>query len=281
MSVDHTLSVPPSGSSALKSGAVVGATSNAVSVCQSTASVCYFFGVTFANTGSGNSSLYFGAAVGSNVFLENCAISAGCTGGLQNVVFSSSGSLVTLKNTTYAVTTTTLSAGPINGPLIWKDTASAYSGVIANAAGRNGLFQPASGPTLIEGVDLSSSLFNGNNLVWSGGSVGGSTGGYLCFKNCKLNSGCTIGQLYGGGNPTVVIDLVRCDSGGTNYRNERYSQYGVMLSNVGVYRSGGASDGATPVSHQITTYTNSISWFAPFVAGQSRSGTRSPGRTGS
>ena len=69
---------------------------------------------------------------------------------------------------------------------------------------------------------------------------------------------------YGGPNNNGVLDLVRCDSGGTNYRNERYSQYGVMVTNTNVYRSGGASDGATAVTHQITTYTNSLTWWTPY-----------------
>ena len=77
LSVDHTLSVPPSGSSALKSGAVIGATANAITVANSTASVAYFYGFTIATTGSGNGGMAYGAAGGSSLVLRKLHVQSG------------------------------------------------------------------------------------------------------------------------------------------------------------------------------------------------------------
>jgi hypothetical protein len=60
-----------------------------------------------------------------------------------------------------------------------------------------------------------------------------------------------------------MVDVINCDSGGTNYRNERYRYEGTLTTETIIVRSGGASDGATPVSHKIVTSANS-KWPQPF-----------------
>jgi hypothetical protein len=59
------------------------------------------------------------------------------------------------------------------------------------------------------------------------------------------------------------VTLIDCDSGATNYRNELYRFGGNQVTETTIVRTGGASDGTTPVSWKIITDANAR-WIAPF-----------------
>jgi len=109
--------------------------------------------------------------------------------------------------------------------------------------------------SLIEGVDLSAlgagkALFA--TLVVNAKAV---------FKDCRL--GASVGVAGAITVAQTTVDLIRCDSGDTNYRQERYVFEGVLTTETTIVRTGGASDGTTPISWKIVT-TASPKWFAPF-----------------
>jgi len=60
-----------------------------------------------------------------------------------------------------------------------------------------------------------------------------------------------------------LVDLIRCDSGATNYRTERYAYQGTQTVETTIVRTGGASDGTTPISWKIVSTANS-KWVIPY-----------------
>ena len=142
-----------------------------------------------------------------------------------------------------------------NGGFYWKNTASAVQG----ATLPTNLFDNSAGRTanaLIEGVDLSA-LGSGKTLV--GSNPNPST--YI-FKDCKFGSSVTVSATptAQGDAETVVI---RSDSSGTNYIEQKYTYTGTMTDELVIVRTNGATDGTTAVSKKAVTTANS-QWYAPF-----------------
>lgn len=128
------------------------------------------------------------------------------------------------------------------GVINWRNTPNpCFTGTIPNPPMR--LFAGNGAAILIEGVDLS--------------SVGGSTlftdsqgGGPIVLKNCKLHTGAITGGAISG-EAGLVIDLVNCDTGANTWRNERHTLEGDLVTSNTIFRTGGAVDGVTPISHQV------------------------------
>ncbi len=87
--------------------------------------------------------------------------------------------------------------------------------------------------------------------------------GSFVFKDCKLPSGFTVGTpLTPAG---VFTDLIRCDSGATNYKAARYRYEGTETTETTIVRTGGATDGTQSQSRKIITTANA-KWVRPFEA---------------
>jgi hypothetical protein len=74
------------------------------------------------------------------------------------------------------------------------------------------------------------------------------------FINCKLNASATVAT------PSVrysEVSLINCDSGATNYRHEKYTYEGTQTVETTIVRTGGATNGTTPISWKIVTTANS------------------------
>lgn len=73
------------------------------------------------------------------------------------------------------------------------------------------------------------------------------------MRNCKIPSGVAVSTGSQPGPGGVVVLMHNCDSGDTNYRlaNARYA--GTVVSETTIVRSGGASDGTTPMSWHMAT----------------------------
>jgi hypothetical protein len=78
-----------------------------------------------------------------------------------------------------------------------------------------------------------------------------------------LGSGVTIAATPTGYNN--FIDVIRCDNGNVNYRTERWLYQGTQTTETTIVRTGGASDGTTPISWKFTVNAN-VSRFQPFEA---------------
>ena len=109
----------------------------------------------------------------------------------------------------------------------------------------------------VEGVDLSGA---------TGGIAEGVIGttGALILKDCKLAASPTIISLPATpGQAVLDVQIVRSDSGDTNYRSERHNYLGVQTTETTIVRTGGATDGTTPIAWKIVTSANSR-WEWPF-----------------
>lgn len=226
----------------------------------------YFYGITFSCGTGGSSATFQIGTVGSPGMLifDSCKLKLGTSGGTNSVINfhgNSSGSddsIVELINTTYdgSVTQHGLRVGC---KFIWRNTPNALVGSL----GYTTLFnQPASFIPVAEiiGVDLSA-LGSGKNLV----NVGSASHGRWTFIDCKLGSSVALatGSIPGQGGPDVTF--INCDSADTNYRYHKQVYQGTITQETTIVRTGGASDGTTPVSRKMVSTANS-KFFSPLVS---------------
>jgi hypothetical protein len=140
------------------------------------------------------------------------------------------------------------------GNLVWKNTASALIG--GTYPGTNGLFTGAlSGRVHIHGVDLT----NLTNRIIPTAATGQGTTDFL-VENCKLGSATVFGTILTRG---VSLRMVNCATGATNYKYYRSEYSGTEEDETTVVRTGGASDGTTPMARKISTTANA-KWWWPF-----------------
>lgn len=236
---DHT-KWPSPGSGDLKTSATVTTTGNsAITISGSS----YWYGVQFsAGTGAVTAKLNLANSAGIYTYEQCKLIKAGSSGAAAAIGANAVSAQLILIGTTmqFSAAGDGFSGG---GYTLWKNTPSAIvAGTIPTT-----LFTAGTEQYDIQGVDLSGTT----NTIF--GSNAGFTYGRLL--NCKLAGGVTISatpSLAG-----AIIDVVNSDSGATNYRHERYSYQATQIVEPSVVRTGGASDGATPISWKITTTANS------------------------
>lgn len=261
--VDHSGTVPPV-SADLRTTATV--TTTGASSLAMAAGFAYVYGITF-NGGTGNNAAAI-AVGGSNAAwwsLDTCALARKSTASATEAIAIGSSigarrSAVSLNNTTLQFGNTGDSLAVYNCDFHWRNTASAIAGatlpttLLGNATGTNA----TNGSVILEGVDLSA-LGSGKTLV---GDYGAAKKFFL--KDCKLGASVTVAATptNQGGAETYVV---RSDSAGTNYRNEKYQYMGTQVVETTIIRTGGASDGMTGLSWKLTTTANS-KWVLPFEA---------------
>jgi hypothetical protein len=79
--------------------------------------------------------------------------------------------------------------------------------------------------------------------------------------DCKLGASVTVAAVAN--RQRQVVNLMRCDSAGTNYRHERYMYQGTQVVDTTIVRTGGASDGTTSISWKIVSSSTTL-WTEPF-----------------
>jgi hypothetical protein len=234
--VNRSGSVPPV-SADLRTTATI-TTTGANAFSQS--GVVYLYGIVI-NAGSGATNV--GISINASAVFDNCALNKLGTTGINTAInFGSSSANEELRNTTvrFGSTSDGLTA---SGALAWRNTASAVntSGSIPTT-----LFAAAPNNLLCEAVDLSA--ITGTLFATAGPTD-------ATLKDCKLGASVTICAT-----PTplaAAVVLIRCDSGDTNYRTERYRYQGTLRTETTIVRTGGASDGTTPIAWKLTTTANS------------------------
>lgn len=237
-------SVPPVSADLRTTATITTTGNNAISWA---AQYTYFYGITFnCGTGAVTAGLAMSGTTSSLIF-EACA--------LRKLGTSATASALNVSGTfnTYRLINTTVQFGAtgdginVNGLLEWRNTASAITGATIPTTG---LIQANnSGRVIIEGVDLSALGLSSTIVRAQSGSAA------ILLKDCKLGSSVTVAAT-----PTVTagsVSLIRCDSGDTNYRTERYDYTGTLTTETTIARTGGASDGTTGYSWKVVTTANS------------------------
>jgi hypothetical protein len=141
--------------------------------------------------------------------------------------------------------------GMAGGTFEWKNTATAISGatIPTNLFGGSNY-----GNVLLQGVDLIA-LNTKTIMAAPSGAM------RLHLEDCKIHSATTFM-----GTPTVAAARVtasRVDDGAGNHITEVHDYLGDLTTETTVVRTGGATDGTTPIAWKIIT-TARPSWSDPF-----------------
>lgn len=192
-------------------------------------------------------------AAGSTVY-DSCAlIAAGTIAQFIIPIIGSSSTRCVFINTTvqFGSTGSSIAVQSSGGQFIWQNTPSA----IAGATIPTSLFGASNTGfnIFIQGVDLGA--LGANTLF-----IAASSGGVGVLVDCKLGASATLATPS---TSSATYDLVRCDSGATNYRDERYWYQGTQTVETTIIRTGGATDGTTPISWKLVATANSR-WTFPF-----------------
>jgi hypothetical protein len=223
----------------------------------------YIRGLTLSGgSGATGTGLVIGGSGAWGFTFDQCRLVApGTTGSASKMIFGNTtvsvAQAVLLDGTTLQFGAVTDSISPRNCHFSWVNTPSAIQGgtLPANTA-LFGSSNVLANIITVEGVDLSA-LGSGKTLV-----VALTAARKVFLKDCKLGSSVTVAATPGAGGR---VDLIRCDSGDTNYRHERYAYEGTQTTETTVVRTGGASDGTTPISWKLITTANSKRYL-PFEA---------------
>lgn len=253
--VDHTGTVPPV-SADLRTTATV-TTTGASNI--SYAGVAYVYGVTFTAGDGANLGRHQMTGAALVWYFDTSKIVVGNTNASGGINFGATGQTkIVFRNTTtkFGATGQGFISG-MGGVFEWRDTAAAIDSA---GSAPTTLFIPLdTRGTLawVHGVDLSH-LGSGNNLV----SVATGLAADFLFENCKLGSSVAIVTGTPAGHGSPIVRVTNCDSADTNYRYAKHTYQGAITSETTIVRTGGASDGTTPISRKMISTANA-KFYAP------------------
>lgn len=243
---------------------------------------CYMYGFEFS-AGSGGTAANIGLNNSSSVEglqgFEKCKFIIGNTSSSSNITFgsttssSSSVQYASLKNCDLKWAGNATDAVVVNGNIDWEG-GSVLEGSVTPTTG---IFSMGlkGGNLVISGFDFSALSSTVNLTRFSTRS------GTVTFRNCKLpmnwTGSLTNAQILRPGQRAVMVN---CDSGDTNYKFQQVEMSGSLTTDTSVIRTGGATDGVTPISWKLVSNANAgfpvwplvsaeiIRWFPATDAGE-------------
>lgn len=218
----------------------------------------YLYGIAFnCATGAGAAAINLLAAAAGALVFDTCALNMFHTGSSSGagVVMGTQAAAdpnvrIQFYNCTFEFSHVAQELQPRSGVIEFRNGSIAASGTVPTQAFLAGL----SGARVhVVGVDLSA-FGSGKSLV----NVDVAGHGLFLFEHCKLGASValTTGTNPGPGGPTVFLD--HCDSADTQYRMQRHSYEGDVYSETTIVRSGGASDGTTPLSWKMVSSASRV-----------------------
>jgi hypothetical protein len=257
--VDRAGSVPPVSADRRATAQVTTTGNSALNLF----GIVHYDGIIF-NCGSGANSVILSVG-NAGIRLDNCSLRANATSGNAGAI--TFGGAIT-GAVSVELNNTTVSFGNVGQSILsyvklkWRNTASALLGTIPTI-----LFGAIAGRgTSVEciGVDLSGAG-SGKTIV-DGTST--TQGGSFRFIDCKLNASVTKASTpTSNGNPD--IDFIRTGATGINYAVFSIRASGTLTEETTIVRTGGASDGTTPIAWKVVTTANctySMSFECPPIA---------------
>lgn len=226
----------------------------------STTGFTYWYGVTIGTaSGALNRFVSFGNTQNNyaEVF-DNCTISFLNTN-LGNV---STGTVSNVKATGLTVfRNCTISFSSVN-PGFVLDHKVRFIGCTFSGTGFSNPFAARSSQSTdlhldVRGSDLS--IFGSGHNIFDASK---SSSAKACFSDCKLGASVT---LASGSIPALggsEVEFINCDSADTNYRYYKKVYQGEIFHEATIVRTGGASDGTTPISRKVVSTANA-NFFAP------------------
>ncbi len=216
----------------------------------------YMRGIGFVASTNG-ATFTFGNAAAALQRFDLCPVTLSGTSGFISIGNSSNlrGSKVIQDNCPFTFANAAMGVQLYGAEWEWRNTASA----IAGGTQPTSLITAGKGARAwVHGVDLSASG-SGKKLVAFGAGADGAT---VLFDRCKINASVTVATVAGLSGQVI---LSKCDSGAVNYRDEIYKSQATLTTEITIVRTGGASDGTTPVARKIVSGTDVI-WALPFEA---------------
>jgi hypothetical protein len=185
---------------------------------------------------------------------DNCSLRLGGSAPTNLIyVGGSAGSLgatyIELNNTTVSFTNVAQTIQFVT-MFRWRNTPSSLLGTIPDI-----LFSPVAsrgGRVECIGVDFSAAG-SGKTIAFALGSTSQAVA--YNFVDCKLNAAVTKSTVPSGYG-TCDVDFVRSGSSGVNYQIHRQRISGLLTEETTIVRTGGASDGTTPLAWKIITTVN-------------------------
>lgn len=224
----------------------------------------YCYGLTFnCGTGAVAAGIFQGNTAGSDLQTYESCIFALLNTGTTAAITVGRRALSTLqgykwRNCTVRFSDAGQGIAVSGGILNWNGGAiagtSPTSLFVASTAGMN---------ALVENVDLSG-LGVSSNLVLATASQNFKA----IFRSCKLPSGWNGSLLAGTLWGSSRVEMYNCDSTDTNYRLQIQDYAGTITQETVLVKTGGASDGTTPLSWKMVCTANASYPLVPLKSGE-------------
>lgn len=255
--VNHSGTVPPVSADLRATATITTTGTSAINFAGSTGA--WYKGIIFnCSTGAGSPTMSVGSTASGLFIFEDCSLRLVATGAAGSISLGNgafNGIYIELRNTTASFAATGQGIRLQSSVIFrWMNTASALLGTIPTTL--IDWISARAGDIILRGVDLSA--------AGSGKTIIGNTASGNCraqLIDCKLNASVT--KFATPTTPALEMDAYRSGSSGVNY-NVNSTQYaGSLDEELTIVRTGGASDGTTPLAWKIVTSANTT-WFTPF-----------------
>ncbi|RWB53632.1 hypothetical protein [Mesorhizobium sp.] len=254
--VNSAGSVPPVSADLRTTANVTTTNSSNFTIGSGSTAPMYYYGINF-KMGSGSAGNFVPQITGPANYLDTCSLQILTTGSGTWFYFNTADALCVLKNTPFTFGHVGQTLYMTQTRLRWLKTTSALNGTIPTkifswSASNTG------GDVECIGVDFSAAGAGKTLVDTSSGSARRAV-----FRDCKLDASVTkVGANQANG---LEVDFWRSGSAGVNYNVGSYRQNGTLVEETTIIRTGGASDGTTGLSWNITTNANA-SFIHPFVS---------------
>lgn len=257
--VNHSGTVPPVSADLRTTGTITCTGNNTITI----SGTAYWEGLTITAGGTtDNANLVIGGSAARTQWFNKCKLALGGSNTAARITIGNSGGnaqRVFLNNTTVSFASTSHKIVLRGAEIIWENTSGAILGSVPTT-----LISPSTtynSHFVAIGVDLSAAG-SGKTLVDQ--SVD-STSRFF-FQDCKYGSSVSIGSENSVGFGGTVVLSVNSDSADTTQRYYYSGYEGTVKSETTIVKSGGATDGATPVSRKMVSLPNTR-FYAPLKSG--------------
>lgn len=212
----------------------------------------YVSGITFiagsGGTATANITLTANGGLPLETTYETCSFQLASTGtGSQISCATNNLATIYLKDCTFKFAAAAQRLGSIGGNKLHISGGSVLAG---SSAITEFIGMGNSAEVYIDGFDFSNCAASMNV------TASGSSNYRLIVRNCKMPASWSGSVVSGTPAQGTIAELYNCDSGDTNYRYERKTAWGTITHETTIVRTGGASDGTTPLSWKMVSNTN-------------------------
>ena len=213
----------------------------------------YIYGITFvAGSSTSTGMIIVGLSTGSTgIIFDNCLLKLGGTGATAKIQLGSAAASTSARDRYVVLKNTNLQFAAVGQTITPWATVIWRGGSLVASTYPTTLITPVAAQPFdmtIAGCDVSG--------VTNIADLSVAAFGQLRLRNCKVPAAiaCT-GTYIGDGGTDVYLD--NCDNGDVNYGMKHYHYRGTIETETTIVRTGGASDGTTPISWKMVSAAES------------------------